>query len=345
MTKKKILIFGASGFIGYHLSKYLSRNRKNFLTLVDDNSRGKIDEDLRKLIKKKNIKFIKLDLTNPKSFKKLNSKYDQLYVLASVVGVNNTLTRPDKVIEINTLIIINTLIWLKKSKIDNVFYASTSENYAGTLDILKNKIPTPENIHLSISDIEHPRYTYAATKILGESAFINFSKIWNFNLKIARFHNIYGPRMGFKHVIPHLVERFYKKESPFKIYGPNQTRAFCYIDDAIIGIEKMMNSKKAKDYIYNIGFDEEVKIEKLSKLVGKFFNYKGKFTKGSPFPGSTKRRCPDLKKSRKDFNFKNKFTLLQGLKITCQWYKKYFQENKKIFEKSYQNPNDFKNIQ
>ena len=341
---KKILVFGASGFIGFHLSKHLSKNLNNHLTLLDDNSRGQLDNGFKKLLEKKNVKFLKLDLTKQKSFRKLEKKYDTLYMLASVVGVNNTLSRPDKVIEINTLIIINTLIWLKKNLVKKVLFSSTSENYAGTIDMFKGKIPTPESIPLTISDITHPRFTYAATKILGESAFINFSKVWGIKVKVVRFHNIFGPRMGFKHVIPHLIERFYNNESPFKIYGPNQTRAFCFIDDAVKGIVKLMNSSEAKSEIYNIGSSQEVRIEKITKTIGQLFNYKGKYIEAKPFPGSTTRRCPDLKKSKKDFKYKNNFNLSKGMKITFDWYIDYFKKNKKIFEKSYQAPDEFKNV-
>ena len=136
-------------------------------------------------------------------------------MLASVVGVNNTLEIPHEIIRINTQLIINTLEWIRFSKVKKVLFTSTSENYAGTIDTFGYKIPTPEEIPLTITDISHPRFTYAITKMLGESGFLNYSKKLNFECCIVRYHNVFGPRMGFKHVIPHLAERFLSKESPF----------------------------------------------------------------------------------------------------------------------------------
>ena len=283
--KKKILILGGLGFIGYHLSKALSLNNKNQITIVDDNSRGKLDHYASKLIKKKNVKFLRLNLTKFVSYQKLKSNYDHVYLLASIVGVNNTLSFPLKVIEANSYIILNTLKWIKSIKIKKFMFASTSETYAGTIDSFKYKIPTPENIPLSISNIGHPRYTYAVTKMLGESAFLNLKTNNNLKVIIVRFHNIYGERMGFKHVIPHLIERFYKKENPFTIYGGKQTRAFCYVEDAVLQITKLMNKKNNKNKIYNIGNDQEVTIEKISKIIGNKFNFKSKYIYKKSFPG------------------------------------------------------------
>ena len=91
-------------------------------------------------------------------------------MLASVVGVNNTLKIPSEIIRINTLLILNTLEWLKIAA-KNVVFTSTSENYAGTIDKFGYTIPTPEDIPLSIIDISHPRYTYAVTKCLENQVF------------------------------------------------------------------------------------------------------------------------------------------------------------------------------
>ena len=341
---KKILILGGLGFVGFHLALHLANNKNNKILLVDDNSRGKIDKQTNKLLKRKNVKFKKLDLTEKMSFKNLDKNFDNVYLLASIVGVNNTLINPVKIIEINTLIIINTLIWLKKTKIKKFIFSSTSESYAGSVDTFNFKVPTPENVPLTISNIEHSRYTYAATKILGESAFLNLGKVKDFNCIIIRFHNIYGTRMGFKHVIPHLIERFYKNENPFKIYGPKQTRSFCYIDDAVKIMSKIMNKKKNKYSIYNIGNNNEISIEKLTKKVGKYLNFKGKFIYKPPFPGSTNRRCPNIMRIQNEFNYKMHFSLDKGLKKTIKWYLRFFKNKKTIYEKSFQKPNEFKNV-
>ena len=121
--------------------------------------------------------------------------------------------------------------WLKTIQVKNVLFTSTSECYSGTIDRFNYKIPTPEDIPLCIDPIDHPRFTYAVTKMLGESGFLNYSKMLGINCKIIRYNNVFGPRMGFGHLVPHLAERFLNNENPFKIYGANQTRSFCYVDD------------------------------------------------------------------------------------------------------------------
>ena len=182
MICKKVLILGGAGFIGLNIAKYLLETTEYKITIADNLFRGKKDDYLNSIISNSRCNLIEGDFSDFKTYDLLENDYDYFYMLASVVGVNNTLEIPHEIIRINSLLIINTLEWLKHSSVKKVLFTSTSEAYAGTIDEFGFKIPTPENIPLTISDISHPRFTYAVTKMLGESGFLNYSRIFNFNL-------------------------------------------------------------------------------------------------------------------------------------------------------------------
>ena len=260
METKKCLVIGGAGFIGMNIVKELAEKGNYNVTIGDNFSRGKKDEYLNSIIKKNNIKVVSADFTDPSSFKELESDYDYVYMLASVVGVEYTQKIPNELIRINTALIFNTLEWIKHTDCKKILFTSTSECYAGTIEAFGYKIPTPEEIPLCVEDIAHPRFTYAVTKMLGESGFLNYSKKVGFECTVVRYHNAFGPRMGFKHVIPHLVQRFLSNESPFKIYGHDQTRSFSFISDSVEGTILAMESEKSNGEIYHIGSSEEITI-------------------------------------------------------------------------------------
>jgi UDP-glucose 4-epimerase len=338
--KKSVLVLGGAGFVGFNLLKTLAEKNIYNLSLADNFSRGKMDDSLSLIVEKYNIKVIKADFTIPSSFDLLDNEYDQLYMLAAVVGVNNTLERPHEVIRINTALIYNTLEWTKKAKIKKILYTSTSECYAGTIEAFGYKVPTPEEIPLCIEDIAHPRFTYAVTKMLGESGFLNYSKKVGFECTIVRYHNAFGPRMGFKHVIPHLVQRFLSNESPFKIYGHDQTRSFSFISDSVEGTILAMESEKSNGEIYHIGSSEEISIEELIKETGRLMNYKGKYENAPTYPGSVSRRCPDIAKAENQLGFKPKVNWKKGLKKTVRWYEEFYKTGVESFEKGFELPNN-----
>ena len=336
---KKVIILGGAGFIGLNIARYLIKNRNYEITIADNLSRGKMDSYMEEILSEQNVNLIEGDFTKESAFDNLEKDYDYCYMLASVVGVNNTLKIPGEIIRINTSLILNTLEWLRKGSAKNVVFTSTSENYAGTIDRFGYDIPTPEDIPLSIVDISHPRYTYAVTKILGESGFLNYSKSYNFNCTIVRYHNVIGPRMGFKHVIPHLAERFLmNKENPFLMYGHDQTRAFCDIQDAVEGTVLAIESDKSNGEIFHIGSDKEISIEKLIKSSGEFFNYKGDYKEAQTYPGSTNRRCPDISKANELLGFVPKVQWEDSLKETLAWYQDFFEKGEIAFEKSFEKP-------
>lgn len=336
--KNKILILGGTGFIGFNIAKVLSKSSDNLIHIADNLSRGKKDAEIDSLLLQKNVKLIEGDFTDRETFNLLDDNYNNVYMLASVVGVNNTLQKPHEIIRINSLLILNTLSWLSESTVKKVIFTSTSENYAGTIDQFNYTIPTPEEVPLCISDISHPRYTYAVTKILGESAFLNYSKVYGFECCIIRYHNVYGPRMGFKHVIPHLVERFRSGENPFLIYGAEQTRAFCFIDDAVEGTILAMSNPSSDGEIFHIGTSEEISIRDLVTFTGSHFNYNGEYENAATFPGSTQRRCPDINKAKKILGYKPKISWKNGLIETLNWYNQFFELNKSTFESSFEKP-------
>jgi UDP-glucose 4-epimerase len=336
--KKKVLLLGGAGFIGLNISKYLAENRNYEITVADNFSRGKKDEDLMALVDKFGVKILEGDFTMPSAFEQLEKDYDYVYMLASVVGVNNTLEIPHEIIRINTALIYNTLEWLKQSEVKKVLFTSTSECYAGTIEAFGYIVPTPEEIPLSIQDIGHPRFTYAVTKMLGESGFLNYSRKCGFECTIVRYHNVFGPRMGFKHVIPHLVQRFLNNENPFLVYGHDQTRSFSYITDAVEGTVLAMESDKSNGEIYHIGSMEEITIEELIKTTGEFFDYKGEYVNAPTYPGSVARRCPDITKAKTQLGYEPKVKWEEGLKTTLQWYKDFYESGKKSFETAFEKP-------
>jgi nucleoside-diphosphate-sugar epimerase len=262
-------------------------------------------------------------------------------MLASMIGVNNTLEIPHEIIRVNTALIFNSLEWLKKTTVKNVLFTSTSENYAGTTDRFGYQIPTPEDVPLCIDPIDHPRFTYAVTKMLGESGFMNYARIFGFKCKIIRYSNIIGPNMGFKHVIPHVVQRFMENENPYRIFGADQTRSFCDIEDGAIGTILAMENENAVNDIFHIGAEEEITIEQLTKEIGKYFNYKGEYIIAPTYPGSVSRRCPDISKAKRMLGYAPKIKWQDSLIPTIKWYVDYFKSNEKTKSNSFEEPNKY----
>ncbi len=329
---KKVLLLGGAGFIGFNIGKYLAENRDYQLTIADNFARGKQDSLFNELVQKHNIRVVAGDFTVPATFDQLDNEYDQVYMLASVVGVDNANSIPHEIIRINTALIYNTLEWIRKSKIGKALFTSTSECYAGSVDGFGYKIPTPEEVPLCIEDIGHPRFTYAVTKMLGESGFLNYSRILGFEATIVRYHNVYGPRMGFKHVIPHLVVRYRKGEEPFKVYGHDQTRSFCYITDAVMGTVLAMEQPGTNGEIYHIGTQDEITIGDLIRYAGEVMDFKGTYENAPTYPGSVSRRCPDITKARTQLGFEPEVGWKEGVKATLEWYNNYLGEGNTVYE-------------
>lgn len=320
MVKKKILVTGGSGFFGYELVKELSK--KNKVIVLDNNLRG----NFNKFKGLKNIKTIECDITNQRLVKRLY-KVDVVYHLAFINGTENFYKHPEKVLDVGVKGIINIIEFVKSKKIKNFIMFSSSEVY-GT----PNKVPTNEKEMIKIEDIFNPRFSYSAGKIISESITINFLRNTNIKYKIIRPHNIFGENMGLKHVIPQIIfkmfnstQKFKKDKAKIKIQGNgNETRAFCYIKDAVkqtIFISEKIN----ENGIFNVGFTKETKIIDLIKEVDKILKIKTTIKPGKVQKGGTLRRCPNQRKLFSFKKFENNF--IKGLKLTVNWYKNYYLKN------------------
>jgi UDP-glucose 4-epimerase len=322
---KEVLVLGGGGFIGRNIVDFLVDRGDCNVTAGDIKEGSNWREISNDMGRRDRFKAVLADFTDVDAFNNLNQNFDEIYMLAAVVGVNRTLKFPQDVIRINTLLTMNTLDWISRNPIKRLLFSSSSENYAGTSDLFNAEIPTAEEVPLCIGDIQHPRWTYAMTKIHGESAFINSAQSLNYKCTIVRYQNIIGPEMGFGHAIPHIVERFAKGEkSPFKIYGHDQTRAFCYIDDAVMGTVGAMESDKAAGEIYHIGNQDEISMEILTTYIGDLMVYTGEYEAAMTYPGSVARRCPNIDKAKSHFGYSPSIDWKKAVTLTTNWYREFF---------------------
>lgn len=316
----RTLILGGAGFIGYHLAARLCAEGHS-LTLVDDLSRGRRDREFEALCAQPNVTMVRADLTRPDALAELSRQWDGVYMLAAVVGVRNVETDPARVVRTNTLALMHLLDWLAPES-GVLFFASTSETYAGGVAAGTVRVPTPEEVALSVADIRAPRFAYAASKILGEAAVIHTARARGLRAVIGRFHNVYGPRMGADHVIPELALRALRRENPFRVYGADQRRAFCQVSDVVEALLRLTAAQTAWGQIVNIGNDtEETLIEDLARLVLREARFEPALDRLAAPAGSVARRCPDIGRLRALTGFVPKVSIEAGVRDTFAWYR------------------------
>jgi nucleoside-diphosphate-sugar epimerase len=317
---KRVLATGGAGFIGTHLARELL-NKGYSVELLDNFSRGVLDQELRFLSENKNVKIIDGDLLKRETFAALSNEYSYIFHLAAIVGVAHVLNRPYAVLTDNITMLTSMLEFAKKQKkLQRFLFASTSEVYAGTLQYFTLPIPTPENTPLTVTDLKHNRTSYMLSKIYGE-ALCHHSGI---PFTIIRPHNVYGPRMGMSHVIPELFQKGYSAKSGagIEIASVNHRRTFCYVDDAVEMIIRAVEKQSCENETLNIGNEcQELSIGSLANEIFGILNKDQKAIPAQETPGSPTRRCPDMKHTYALTGYRPAVTLKDGLKKTYDWYR------------------------
>jgi nucleoside-diphosphate-sugar epimerase len=318
MTKyNRVVILGAAGFIGYHLAKSLAVEAKVDLLLVDNFIRGANDEDFLKLSGLQNVNFAELDLSKESSFENLFDKSDLVINCAALNGTQNFYQVPLDVMLNTGISAFFAARYAALAQVHKYIYLGSSESYAGGVNLGFVGVPTSENVPLVIENVENIRWSYSLGKTFGEIACYSANSQLGLNFQILRIHNIYGPRMGNKHVIPDLIEKF--RLGNMEVPGHGESRAFMYIDD-LVGVVRFLIANENNDIkLMNVGSQTETLIKILAEKIAKFLDMEKPIKPLESWPGSVKRRLPDTSLLRSIYAF-DETSLDEGLDKTISWY-------------------------
>ncbi len=313
----KILITGGTGFVGSNLTKRLVDGGAS-VRILDNNSRGMVRR-LEGYLEK--VDYREGDVTDFNQVYQACKGIDTLFHLAFINGTENFYRIPERVLEVGVKGALNTLDAAMRCGVSNYLVTSSSEVYQEP-----SHIPTSEEERLIIPDVKNPRFSYSGGKIITELLAIHYTAKTGLRTVICRPHNFYGPDMGVGHVIPQFILRmktlsdnFRRKEIDFPIQGTGEeTRSFCYIDDAVEGILLCATLGKSRE-IYHIGTEDEITIADLAKEIAGLLEFKINIIPGKRLPGGTRRRCPSIAKIR-SLGYEPQTSLRKGLMKTTDWY-------------------------
>jgi nucleoside-diphosphate-sugar epimerase len=317
MSAQRILVTGGSGFIGSGLVKALVKAGAQ-VRVLDDNSRGRP----RRLTEvERDIEFIGGDIRDADAVTRATKGVDEVHHLAFVNGTEFFYSQPDLVLDVGVRGMINVIDACRAHNVGKLILASSSEVYQ-----TPPQIPTDESAPLSVPDVLNPRYSYGGGKLISELMAINFGRKYFERVLIFRPHNVYGPDMGWEHVVPQFALRLkaLADKQPqgvlrFDIQGTgDETRSFCFIDDLIAGVMVMRENGEHLG-IYHVGTTEEVAIGEVARRIAAHAGREIKLVSRPTPAGGTERRCPDIDKLAR-LGFRPQVTLAQGLPPTVDWY-------------------------
>ena len=306
---------GGAGFLGSALVRRLVREGHR-VRVLDNQSRGSASRlaDLSG-----EFEMAEGDVRDAVTVQKATKGVDSVCHLAFVNGTEHFYTKPEFVLDVGVKGMVNVIDACLKHEVGELVLASSSEVYQ-----TPPVIPTDESVPLSIPDPLNPRYSYAAGKIISEIMALNYGRKHFERVVIFRPHNVYGPDMGWEHVVPQFVLRMRELcrhgtgPVQFQIEGTGkQTRAFVFIDDFIDGLMLVIHKGRHRE-IYHIGTTEELTIEEVARIVGDYFGRQVTIVPGEPKRGGTARRCPDIAKLAA-LGYEPKISFRQGLSVVAAW--------------------------
>jgi nucleoside-diphosphate-sugar epimerase len=317
MSGRHILVTGGSGFIGSALVQALVKDG-NKVRVLDDNSRGAAR---RLAAVERDIEFVAGDVRDASAVLRAARGVDELHHLAYVNGTEHFYKSPELVLDVGVKGMINVIDACREAGVRTLVLASSSEVYQ-----TPPKTPTDETAPLIVPDPTNPRYSYGGGKIISELMAINYGRKFFDRVLIFRPHNVYGPDMGFEHVIPQFALRFKRAAAahpngkvPFEIQGDgSQTRSFCHVGDLVQGV-MAMRAKGEHLGIYHVGTTEEISIAELARRVASHGRRDIGLIAGPAPEGGTERRCPDISKLAR-LGYKPAVPLADGLPPTLDWY-------------------------
>jgi UDP-glucuronate decarboxylase len=307
--RKRILVTGGAGFIGSHLCERLLQEDHEVICV--DNFYTGTKDNIKHLMNNPYFEIIRHDITFP-----LYVEVDEIYHLAcpaSPVHYQN-----DPVFTIKTAVhgTINMLGLAKRTKA-KIILASTSEVY-GDPEVH----PQPEEYWGNVNPIG-PRACYDEGKRCAETLFFDYHRQHKVKIKIARIFNTYGPRMQINdgRVISNFIVQALRGED-ITVYGDgSQTRSFCYIDDMVEGLIRLMNTPDEITGPINLGNPNETPILELAQKIIELTGSNSKIV-FKPLPqDDPRRRCPDITKAKIILNWEPKISLEEGLKRTIEYFK------------------------
>lgn len=316
-----VLITGAAGFIGYHLVKELTLNKKNKIygidnLLADENINYK-KKRLKILEKNKNFYFKKIDITNFINLEKVFKKctIDYIINLAALAGVRKSIDNPSKYFDVNIKAYMNVLLLSKKYNIKHLLHASSSSVY-GDCDYF----PQKENFECE----DHSSF-YGASKKINENMSYVFSKNYNLPITCLRFFTVYGPFSRKDMAIYKFVNSAVKNKEITLHNNGIHYRDFTYVTDVINYIIKLIpkaSKNKIKFNLFNIGSGESIKLINLIKIIEKKLNKKIKVKKVKKQEGDVLKTHSSINKINKylDYN-KQSISIEKGIEKYIDWYK------------------------
>ena len=313
---RRVIVTGGGGFIGAYLVKKLVRDCWD-VGVIDTMVRG---DASRFAEVADQVRLHSIDVRDEDAVTLAVAGADVVMHLAAINGTENFYRRPELVLDVGirgALAVVNAC---RRAGVPDLIFASTAEVYQTPA-----VVPTPEDTALMLPNSLNPRYSYGGSKIASELIAFNYGQECFRKVQVFRPHNVYGPDMGWKHVIPQFILRAAGALAkgagpvPFTIQGDGQeTRAFAYVDDVVGGILTMYECGSHRE-VYHIGNDYEVSIRDLVARLGTIMGGELVIHPSAGAEGGTHRRCPDISKMRA-LGYTPQVNLTEGLRQTAEWY-------------------------
>lgn len=336
----KILITGAAGFIGFHLSAKLLD--QSFEIIGIDNLNDYYDPKLKEarleiLNKNDNFTFHKVDLKDKETVDKVFQTYRPTHVinLAAQAGVRYSIENPSAYVDSNLIGFMNILEACRSYPVEHLLYASSSSVYGG------NKVAPFSTNH----NVDHPVSLYASTKKSNELMAHTYSHLYGIPTTGLRFFTVYGP-YGRPDMAYFSFTNAILEGNPIKVFNHGKMeRDFTYIDDIVEGITKLIDKapKGNKDWdeskddlsesfapykIYNIGNNKPVPLMRFINALESSLGIEAEKIYMDMQPGDVQRTYADVSDLERDINFKPNTSIENGLSKFVEWYKEYYNISK-----------------